>query len=172
MTDDHTNRQTNPHIADDAQLSDLETQLDALAQQDQRAIPSGLESRVLDAISTTVAPPPMPIEPAHLSTGKHSTGRFWSIRMAAAAILTTGTTLLIVGARPWMNSTVDNTHAITLTALETDLDAFFDLESQDESDLTEALTEWEIWAQSIDTDMDSSLIGIEYSDINPDDGAL
>jgi hypothetical protein len=172
MTDDHKNRQTNPHIADDAQLCDLETQLDALAQQDQRAMPTGLESRVLDAISTTIAPPPMPIEPAHQTTVEHSTGRLWSIRLAAAAVLATGTTLLIVGTRPWMNSTIDNAHAITLTALETDLDAFFDLESQDESDLTEALTEWEIWAQSIDTDIDSSLIGIEYSEINLDDGAL
>lgn len=163
MTDDHTNTHNDPKLAQ------TESLLEQLAQQDRDATPSGMESRVLDAIGRAIAPPPLvlsqPIE-------SNSPSRIWSLRYAAAALLATGATLTIVATQPWASNGVPSEHTIALASFEQDLDAFFELESMDDGNLSEAVTEWEIWAQSLDTDIDSSLDGYDWDDLTLDDGAL
>ena len=158
------------HLHDDPEHTQMESLLDLLAEQDAQAMPSGLEARVLDSISEAIAPPPLSIAPTVQST---SSNRLWSLRYAAAAILATGTTLLIVGTQPWASSPAGAIQPmITLTSLEQDLDAFFALESMDDGNLSEAVTDWEFWAQSIDTDIDSSPSGYGWDEFTSDDGAL
>jgi len=97
----------------------------------------------------------------------------WTLRLAAAAALATGTTLLIVAAQPWANSgPTGTTNEIALVSFEQDMDAFFSLETLEDGDLSEAVTEWEIWAQSVDMDIDSTLTGYDWFESETDDGAL
>lgn len=170
MTNDHTNKHGDLHLHDDPELAQTESLLDLMGKQDRDSMPIGLESRVLDAISKTIAPAPLTIAQASTT---NTTSRFWSLRYAAAAVLATGTTLVIVGTQPWASPIGNTQPAIALVSLvESDLDAFFALESMDDGNLAEAVTDWEFWAQSVDTEIDSSLSGYDWGDFTSDDGAL
>ncbi len=170
MTHDRTPSNLNLHLHDDPKLSHTESILDELAKQDADAMPDGLESRVLDAISQSIAPPPMSISDIH---PPKQAGRVWSIRVAAAGLLATGTTLLIVTAQPWSSTSPHPLdHRMALVSFEQDMDDFFALESLDDGQLAEAVTDWEIWAQSVDTDLDSTLTGFDWYESTSDDGAL
>ena len=171
MNDDHNNLPPELHLHDDPEHTQMESLLELLAKQDAQTMPSGLETRVLESISHTFAPPPLSMTPPIEST---LTSGLWSLRYAAAAILATGTTLLIVGTQPWASSphSGPNQPTIALASLEQDLDAYFALESMDDGNLAEAVTDWEFWAQSIDTDIDSSISGYDWDEYTSDDGAL
>lgn len=170
----NSNNNTNPplHLHDDPEHNAMESLLDLLAKDDRDAMPSGLESRVLDSISAAIAPTPLNIAtPVHTQKPE----RFWSLRLAAAAALATGTTLVIVGTRPWAPSATPNIPGAQLTlaaSMDQDFDAFFALESLDDGNLSEAVSEWEIWAQSLDTEFNSSLSTSDWYDSTLDDGAL
>jgi len=169
MTNNHSNEQNDLYLHDDPEHAHMESMLNLLARQDADAMPAGLESRVLDAVSSTFAPTPLALsQPAQPTM----TSRVWSLRYAAAAMLATGTTLIIVGAQPWANSSSNDQSTIALVSLEQDLDAYFALEPMEDGNLSEALTEWDIWAQSVDTDIDSSLTGYDWDEYTSDDGAL
>ncbi len=170
-----TNDQTNPnnpelHLHNDPELARTLSLLDELARQDADAMPAGLESRVLDSISRTIAPSPIAIaEPALPKRASP----IWSIRIAAAAVLATGTTLLIVAAEPWSSGTPETPdQRMALVSFEQNMDDFFALESLDDGQLAEAVTDWEIWAQSVDTDLDTTLTGFDWHESGLDDGAL
>ena len=170
MTHDHTPSNPALHLHNDPELAQTQSLLDELAKQDADAMPTGLESRVLDSISRTIAPSPIAIaEPAL----PKRTSPIWSIRIAAAAVLATGTTLLIVAAQPWSSATPESAdQRMALVSFEQDMDDFFALESLDDGLLAEAVTDWEIWAQSVDTDLDSTLTGFDWYESTSDDGAL
>jgi len=175
MNDDYTPKQPDLHLHNDPQLVELESLLDKLGDEDQRAMPEGLDNRVLDAISSAIAPGPISIKTSEPPVVPASNGRFWSLRLAAAAVLATGTTLVIVGTHPWSSwstNTDPNAPMITLSSLETDLDEYLELESVDDGGLSQAVTDWEIWAQSVNTEIDSSTIGYEISDSDEYEGAL
>ncbi|PCI11237.1 hypothetical protein COB72_01465 [bacterium] len=174
MTNDHTNNNADLHLHDDPDHTQMVSMLDLLAKQDGDAMPRGLESRVLDAISKTIAPAPIafaqPTPPAR-------TSGVWSLRYAAAAVLATGTTLVIVGTQPWASSSAIPAVEITLAAsIDEDFDAFFALEPLDDGGLDDAVTEWELWAQTIDAELDPSLDGLldesGWYESTLDDGAL
>ena len=169
MTNNHSNERTDLHLHDDPEHAQMESMLNLLAKQDADAMPAGHESRVLDAVSKAVAPSPLELVQLSQSTGS---SKLWSLRYAAAAVLATGTTLIIVGAQPWANTTSNDQSTIALVSLEQDLDAYFALEPMEDGNLSEALTEWDIWAQSVDTDIDSSLTEYEWDEFTSDDGAL
>ncbi len=170
MTHDHTPSNPELHLHNDPELAQTESLLDQLARQDAQAMPAGLESRVLDSISRTIAPSPIAI--AEIDQPK-SFNRIWSIRVAAAAILATGTTLLIVAAQPWSSTSPEITaQSMALVSFEQSMDDFFALESLDDGQLAEAVTDWEIWAQSVGTDLDSTLTDFDWYESTPDDGAL
>lgn len=190
MSNEHNNTNTDHrndlHLTEDPQLIETQSLLELLAKQDRSAMPMGLEYRVLDAVSATFAPAPISLAQsvtteAHeqsnsnnfQGSGFQSSGRFWSMRIAAAAVLVTGTTLLVVGTKPWANSpVVVPAHEIALASIQNDFDEFLALESMDDGHLSEAVTDWEIWAQSVDSDLDTSLIGFDWYDFNSEDGAL
>lgn len=157
------------HLHNNPEIAHTESLLDQLAKQDADAMPIGLESRVLDSISATIAPAPIVINPPDKS-GKAS--KFWALRLAAAAALATGTTLVIVGTQPWNSMKTTPPVGFELAAFEQDLDAYFALETVDDGNLSDAVTEWEIWAQSVDTEIDSTLIGLDWDEPTWDDGAL
>ena len=166
------NNTTHLHLHDDPEHNEMESLLDLLAKDDQHAMPAGLESRVLDSISAAIVPTPLKIA-THVQANNPE--RFWSFRLAAAAALATGTTLIIVGTRPWAPSGTPNTAGTQLTlaaSMEQDFDAFFALESLDDGNLSEAVSEWEIWAQSLGTEFDSTLDDSHWYDSTLDDGAL
>jgi hypothetical protein len=169
MTHDHMNDKPDLHLHDDPEIAQTESLLDLLAKQDASSMPADLELSVLDSISSIIAPAPIEIpQPCVPATS----GKFWSLRLAAAAALATGTTLVIVGTQPWASNTGGSLPEVTLASFEQDLNAFFELESVDDGNLSEAVSEWEIWAQSVDMEIDSSLIGLEWDEPIWDDGAL
>ncbi|MGV6813766.1 MAG: hypothetical protein ACWA5W_02010 [Phycisphaerales bacterium] len=169
MNDSSNNRSDSIHLSDDSEHVRMETLLDQLAEQDAEAMPSGLNERALDAIGQAMVPSPISIssEPDH-SAG--SPGTRLSMRLAAAAVLATGTTLIIVGAKPWATTPGALGGQIELASLEHDLDAFFALESVDIGNLDEAFTDWEIRAQSVD--LDAELDDYQWGDLESEDGAL
>lgn len=170
MTHDHTNTNPDLHLHDDPKLAHTESLLDLLAKQDANAMPSGLESRVLDSISNAIAPPPLAITQGQQSSRSN---RMWSLRFAAAVALAAGTTLLIVDTNPWSSNVGLPAPVITLaSSFEQNLDDYFALESLDDGNLSEAVTEWEIWAQSVDMDIDSTLTGFDWYEPATDDGAI
>lgn len=184
MSNEHTNMNADHHddlhLTEDPQLIQTQSLLELMAKQDRSAMPIGLESRVLDAVSAAFAPAPISLAQSIESdafkqprSGNFQTsGRFWSIRVAAAAVLATGTTLLIVGTQPWSNSSGVAAHEIALVSIQNDFDEFLALENMDDGHLSEAVTDWEIWAQSVGSDLDTSLIGIDWFDFSSEDGAL
>ena len=154
MNNDHNNPNADLHLNLDPELAQTESLLDQLAQQDRNAMPDGLESRMLDAISQTLAPQaiafPQPVDDQRVS-------KWRPMRYAAAAILATGVTLTIVANQPWEIQANPGNATIALVSLEQDLDAFFELETMDTGNLSEAVTEWEIWAQAVDAELNTSI---------------
>ena len=158
----------NFRINHDPEHAEMESLLDLLAQQDRDAMPTTLESRVMDEVSKVIAPTPIAFTPIDITRGESQP---WSMRIAAAAVLAIGTTLVIVSAQPWATSPASSPeHEITVASLSSHLDEYFSLESVDDGQITEAITDWEIWAQSIDTDLYTD--NFDYSDILSDDGEL
>ncbi len=179
----HSNHTPDLHLQDDPALMETQSLLESLAQHDRASMPTGLESRVLDSVAHTFAPAPISIVPVDQSAGSEDipyqserfSSKVWSLRIAAAAVLATGTTLMIVGAQPWQSSShTDNPSAaeISLASFEQDLEDYFALETIDDGNLSEAVTDWEIWAQSVDTEIDSTLLELEWAETIYDDGAL
>mgnify|MGYP003123251804 CR=1 FL=1 len=178
----NTNEHNDLHLSDDQEIAQTETLLDLLAQQDRSAADDGLEGRVLESVSKVIAPPPLsiasPDEPAATPAAPSaSLSKAWPLRYAAAAMLAMGATVTLVATQPWsMNSPANDGHEIALASFEQDLDAFFALEELEDGNLSEAVTEWEIWAQTLDTEIDTSLSGIGLTDFqwidDGEDGAL
>lgn len=169
MNDSPNSHNDSIHLSDDSEHTRMESLLDQLAKQDSEAMPSGLNDRVLDAIGQAMAPAPIQIAPqADHAVG--AAGTRLSMRLAAAAVLATGTTLIIVGTKPWATTPGTPGAQIELASLEHDLDAFFALESVDIGNLDEAFTDWEIRAQSVD--LDAELDDYQWSDLGSEDGAL
>ena len=159
------------HLHDDPEHLKMESLLDSLGDRERESMPDGLESRVLDSIGRAIAPAPIAIESTQAPA---SVARFSSIRFAAAAALLFGATVVIWSAQPWASSSnTPGLGELTLAAsIDQDLDAFFALESLDDDDLAEAVTDWEIWAESVDTDMDTTLAGYDWYESVSEDGAL
>jgi|GEM_PF-5324805 len=170
----NNNQHNNPdlHLHDDPELIELESMLDELATKNINSAPSGLESRLLDAISSAIAPAPIGIPIATNREELNRPSRMWALRIAAAAVLATGTTIIIVASQPWANSTSMSQSEMVLTSLEQDFDDYFALESVDDGNLSEALVEWEIWAQSVGSEIDLSLAEMEWNDPEFEGGAL
>jgi hypothetical protein len=167
MTFDHMNDKPELHLQDDPQLAETESLLDMLAQADRDAMPAGLQTRVLDSISSQIAPAPIAL--THQQSVSKSK-RFWVLRIAAGVALFASLTAVLIGTKPWANTDTPDPFTLQLMSLETDLDAFFELEAVDDGNLTEAVTDWEIWAQSVDTDIDSSEYGFDWTDNLSEDG--
>lgn len=182
MNNESTNEHNDLHLSSDPQLAKTESLLDLLAQQDRSAADDGLEARVLESVSKVIAPPPLsiasPMAPAAVTAdASASPSKAWPLRFAAAAMLAMGATITLVATQPWStNSTINQGGDIALTSFEQDLDAFFALEELEDGNLSEAVTAWEIWAQTVDTEIDTSLSGIGLTDFqwidDGEDGAL
>jgi hypothetical protein len=159
------------HLHDDPAHQEMESLLDSLAERERGSMPAGLESRVLDSIGRAVAPAPIAISSSESAS---SPVGFASLRFAAAAAILMGTSVVLWSTQPWATNTGGATNSgVTLVAsLDQDLDAFFALESLDDGALSEAVTDWEIWAESVDTDIDTTLVSFDWFESAADDGAL
>ncbi|MDF1808401.1 MAG: hypothetical protein P1U42_01765 [Phycisphaerales bacterium] len=166
------NNNSDLHLHDDPELIELESMLDELATQNINSVPTGFESRLLDAVSSAIAPAPISIPSSVEHEETDRPNRLWTLRIAAAAVLATGTTIVIVSSQPWANSPAMSQSQMVLTSLEQDFDDYFALESVDDGNLSEALAEWEIWAQSVGSEMDLSLSEMDWEDSDFEGGAL
>lgn len=169
MTDSPKRPTTPLHLHDDSEFAQTQSLLNMLGDQDAQAMPEGMNERLLEAIGKTITPAPIAIPPANHSQRADSR---WSMRIAAAAVLATSATLVIVGSKPWATTQSPDMASMTLASLEQDLDAYFSLEEIDVGKLDEALTEWELWAQSVDTELDAEFAEYGWSDLETMDGEL
>lgn len=175
---EHEHDNTNPlHINTDPELGRIESMLDTLGQQDREAMDEQAHARVLGAVSGVFAPTPISIERAKRQTptpGRAPMVAPAKYRAAAAALLATAATLGIVALQPWSNPApvpqpvptanaapnagpnVANTWS--LASFEQDLDAYLALEDVGNDQLDEAVADWELWAQTIDTEVDAMFL--------------
>jgi len=101
-----------------------------------------------------------------------SPSKAWPLRYAAAAMLAMGATVALVATQPWnTNSPTNDEHFIAMASFEQNLDAFFALEDVEDGNLSEAMTEWEIWSQTVDAEIDTGLSDFEWFETG-EDGAL
>jgi len=184
---EHEQNNTPPlHLNTDPELGRIESMLDAMGQQDREAMDEEAHARVLGAVSDVFAPTPISIGQAQEQTPQP--GRSLSFtparyRAAAAALLATAATLGIVALQPWSNpatppqpsptaNAVANTaNAWSLASFEQDLDAYLALDDVGNDQLDEAVADWELWAQTIDTEVEAMFLDPELlSELN--DGAI
>lgn len=179
MNDHHDQHEhTELYLQGDPESQALDRELQRLGQHERDAMPDGAGARILDAVSKTMAPAPISIQENGPTRAARPmpTPSPWSIRVAAAALLATASTLLIVAAlrtgaaQPPSSPTAPG---FSLASFEQDLDAYLSLEPVDGGEeLTEAVTDWELWAQSLDTEIDTALYGLDLTEPFEDDGAL
>ncbi len=188
MNDQHHDN-TNPlHLGTDPQLAEIESLLDAMGQADRDSMPERVRTQTLEAISRVYAPAPIAIDRAD-ELQEHqpqATGRsvMWKLRIAAALTLTTAVALSLVATKPWVGpapapadqgplaTKVTQKPAWNLVSFEQDLDAYLALEEVGDDALDDAVANWELWAQTIDTDFDTELLGSGIGLTDLTDGAL
>lgn len=171
------------HLHTDPELERIESMLDALGQHERACMDEQAHSRVLSAVSGVLAPKSISIEDIpHRASAVGSRSWFTATRYrtAAAAILATAATLTIVVFQPWSSPDTQpqpapnanaNANAWSLASFEQDLDAYLALETLGTDRLDEAVADWELWAQTIDTEVDAMSLDHELlGDLN--DGAI
>ncbi|MEZ6165300.1 MAG: hypothetical protein R3B67_12805 [Phycisphaerales bacterium] len=180
MNDKHTNHD-DLHLHADPEIERIESLLDLLGEQDRDSMRPDHQSRVLEAVSQVFAPAPISIE--HTGTPQtqdqtqdQSREHRWDLRIAAAAAIALMATLSMVMVKPWAHSPTNapdnNSMSWSLASFEEDLDAYLALDELGDGSITEAVADWELWAQTIETDFDTDLIGRELGISDLDDGAL
>ena len=162
------------HLHGDPETERMESLIDQLAEQDRQSMPAGASARLLEAVSEVCAPEPISIQRAEAPIGSGRGGITWKIRVAAAMLLATGTTLTIVISQPWSSgqSTPSTASSWSLASFEQDFDAYLTLDEIGDEQLSDAMTEWELWAQSVDTEIDSGMYNDDWDTAQPSDGAL
>jgi hypothetical protein len=172
MNDKYTNHD-DLHLHSDPEIERIESLLDLLGEQDRQAMQPEQESRVIEAVSQVFAPPPLSInQPAQPQASEQR----WDARLAIAAVVALMATLSIVAVKPWAGSPNapkqnDNVNW-SLASFEEDIDAYLALDELGDGSIAEAVADWEVWAQTIETDFDSDLLGSELGISDFDDGAL
>lgn len=170
---------TNPlHLNTEPELQEIEYLLDAIGRADRASMPDQSNARVLEAVSGVFAPLPISIKQATQPVAFSSrVSPRWKLRIAAALVLVSGLTLGLVVLQTPLATNIHpepGTNAWTLASFEQDLDAYLALEEVGDDSLDEAVANWELWAQTIDTDFDTELLGsglsIGLTDLR--DGAL
>ena len=176
MNDKHTNHE-DLHLHTDPETERIESLLDALGSQDREAMSAQRQERVLEGISKVFAPEPIAIDQAPPVPAPHAKGSAWRWRYAAAAALAMAATLGIVISQPWHGSAAPdpvapNQGAWTLASFEQDLDAYMSMDQLETDTIDEAVANWEIWAQTIETEFDSDAISHEFGIADFQNGAL
>ena len=175
---DHSNDNTNPlHLSNVPELQGIESMLDQLGRHDRDAMPEGTHERVLEAVSGVFTPQPIAIDQAPRMHAQSVTAgsAAWKWRIAAGLLLASATTLTLVMTQPWASSSDSipaNTGSWSLTSFEQDLDAYLALDEVGDAQLDEAVADWELWAHTIDHDLDNELLGSDLSLIDLNDGAI
>jgi hypothetical protein len=176
MNEHNTDNKHPLHLNADPELSAIESLLDELGQADRDAMPAHIQSGLLEAVSGVFAPQPIAIERAIPRQRPDRPAQAWKFRVAAAAFLATATTLSIVAIKPWSSPTPiqqdSGQSSWSLASFEQDFDAYLALEEVGDDTLDDAVANWELWAQTIDTDFDSELLGSDLGLTDFNDGAL
>ncbi len=163
------------HLHADPQIERIESLLDTLGRRERDAMSPGVETRVLESVSRVFAPEPISIADASPAQQVRPRRR-WSPRLAAAAAIALVATLSVVVVKPWASSTpgVDspNTPAWSLASFEEDLDAYLSLDEQDDDQIDEAVANWELWAQTIESDFAANQLDSDLGITGYNDGAL
>lgn len=161
----NTNNTHNNDRPLDPGLAHLADRLDALGRADGQA-PSGLESRVLAAVAQELTPAPIPIGDRR---------GFWqrgSVRAAAGlALFASVGAVLYTASRPAMPAGPANQpEVLSVAMVEERLDAML---AFDDSDFGESIASIELWAEAIDSELDSGWLGTDAGDLGLyDEGAL
>lgn len=178
MTHDNTHHD-DLHLHSDPDIERVESMLDALASEDRDAMTPAQQSRVLESVSHVFAPAPISLEQKKSEQVSASGSRRWNLRFAAAAALATATTLSIVATQPWKSGaplpespTSASQGVWTLASFEEDIDAYLTLDEHESDSLDEAVASWELWAQTIESDLDADSLNDEYGISDLHDGAL
>lgn len=178
MTHDNTHHD-DLHLHSDPDIERVESMLDALASEDRDAMTPTQQSRVLESVSHVFAPAPISLEQKRHEQVLETGSRRWNFRFAAAAALATVATLGIVATQPWKSGaplpdspSAANQGAWTLASFEEDIDAYLTLDEHESDSIDEAVASWELWAQTIESDLDAESINDEYGISDLHDGAL
>ncbi|MFG0245252.1 MAG: hypothetical protein ACF8MF_04270 [Phycisphaerales bacterium JB052] len=177
MNEQH-NDNTNPlNLQGDPELEGIHSMLDALGQADRSAMSEQSEARVLEAISGVFAPAPIAITQSTPAapTSAHQP-KVWKYRIAAALLLGASATLGLLATQPWASNPMQPSpqapqSTLSLTSFEQDIDAFLALEEVGDDQLDEAVADWELWAQTIDADVEASFPDMDLFDTT-NDGAI
>ncbi len=177
MNDEHTNHDE-LHLHADPDTQRIESLLDAMGQSDRDAMGTDAHSRILDSVSQVFVPAPIAIDQTRAQSPEQSHGFRLDLRMAAAAAIAGFATLGIVISQPW--STGTNTPAPTpnqgtwsLASFEEDLDVLLTLEDGlEDPHIDEAVADWELWAQTIESDLTADSLSDEFGLNDQYEGAL
>lgn len=178
MNEDHTHHDK-LHLHADPDTQRIESLLDAIGQSDRDAMTSDAEARILDSVSQVFAPTPIAIDRAGAQPSGQSQRFHFNLRMAAAAAIAGFATLGLVISQPWSTgtgtpeTTSPNQGTWSLASFEEDLDVLLTLEDGlDDSQIEEAVADWELWAQTIEADMSADAFADEFGLGNQYEGAI
>ena len=149
--------------------AEMDALLDELATSDRDAAPEGLDASVLDAVAGALAPSPLMIEQPIARASWFGS----PIRYAAAAVLICGAAISVMLMQTQTNPVLPNPGmSIETVALEADVESLLALEEMT-TELDESVAEWTLWAQAVDSDMNSAWMALDLIDSSLDEnGAL
>lgn len=178
MNDQHNDNTNHLHLQGDPELEGISSMLDALGQSDRSAMSEQSEARLLEAISGVFTPAPIAIAQAQQAQAASAQrSGVWKFRIAAALLLGASATLGLLATQPWSASgplqPVQQApqSTLSLTSFEQDIDAYLALEEVGDDHLDEAVADWELWAQTIDADVEASFLDMDLFDTT-NDGAI
>ncbi len=145
----------------DPETDALIEQLDALGSHDRTTPDAGFEQRLMDSISTKIAPTPLPIANAPIPQPNFMPG--WKFNIAAALLIVGGVSLLLWTAGNASNlQPIQAPAQITSVSLEEDFDALYNL-TDFASDLENDIDELDLLTNEMHTELSLPSVLMELS---------
>jgi len=153
----------------DPETDALIEQLEALGSQDRSTPDASFEQRVMDSISTQIAPAPIPIESAPAHETHFALG--WKFSIAAALLLVGSVSILLWSSSKSAGLINPQSHQQTLVSLEEDFDALYEL--TDFADALESdMDELDLMTDAMQTELSMPSVLMELSNSSLSEGSL
>lgn len=169
MNNDHSNLNHR-----DPEIESLIKELDSLSASDQSLPDEGFEQRIMDSISTTIAPAPLVFEkPSQSAQDTQQMGSGWKIQIAALFLVAASVTALI-----WSSSQTTQLPSASpqppqqsLVSLEEDFDALINL-TDFGADIDTSLDQLDLLTDAMHTELSMPSVLMELSESSFTEGSL